>query len=256
MNSNFEEIDDVASSQTFNQLGILCLDGSGSMTLEGNRGQTLAESVNLAVREFLGFFKKSSIVNNFSIAVITFDSMPAIHTPITRLVDIEDFANYDPTVGHGGRTNIGAALEKAEEIAKDFLNKSGASGIPSSVSVVVMSDGMCDYPQETKRVAERLKKIDKITICSSFFSSKHVGDSDRKQAQQDLQDIASGVNFYKTTYDAEDLRKFFIASMSTSKYGEPAAGTSSGVSAPKSSGVPASTSLSNSNADDEFSFDF
>ena len=220
MNNRYEEIDDEAQSQTFNQLGILCLDGSGSMTLEGKRGQTLAESVNLAVREFLGYFKTSSIVNNFSIAVVTFDGKSEVHTPIKRLVDIDDNAKYDPTVGHGGRTFIGGALEKAEYLAKEFLSKPEASYIPSSVIVLVMSDGMCDRPQDSKRIAERLKQSGKITICCSFFSSQHVGDADKQQAQQDLQEIASGVNCYKTTYDAEGLRKFFIASMSI-KNGKP-----------------------------------
>ncbi len=120
--NNITEIPDVASSRTFHQLGILVLDGSGSMQhYIGDGNRPLADNVNVSVRDFLGFFKNSSIKNNFSIAVVTFDDNATVHTPITPLADIDDYADYNPVNnGHGGRTFIGGALQKAEELAKEF----------------------------------------------------------------------------------------------------------------------------------------
>ena len=216
--SSFEEIDDVAPSRTFHQLGILCLDGSGSMSETGNGGITLAESVNRAVREFLGYFKTSAYVNNFSIAVVTFDTKASVHTPTTELASIDDFADYNPMNGHGGGTYIGGALEEAEKLAVQFLNNPDANVIPHDVRIIVMSDSDCQYPNETKIVAERLKQNDKITLCSSLFTTKeNIGNSDIKEARSVLQDISSGINFYKTVYGEGDLRQFFISSMSAKR---------------------------------------
>jgi uncharacterized protein YegL len=76
------DIGEVTESRTFHQLGILVLDGSGSMKAEGDLKTSLAENVNLAVKEFLTYFKGSSIVNNFSIAVVTFSDTATVHTPL------------------------------------------------------------------------------------------------------------------------------------------------------------------------------
>ena len=213
-----EEIDEVSASQTFHQLGILCLDGSGSMGAKGNGGITLADAVNRAVKEFLTFFKGSSIKNNFSIAVITFDTNPTLHTPSTKLVDIDDYADYNPLNGHGGGTNIGGALQMAEKVAEQFLNNPDANMMPHDVRIVVMTDGACQYPDETEKTAADLKKNPKLTICSSLFTTRaNVGSEETSDAKTVLQNIASGVNFYKTTYNESDLRQFFISSMSAKK---------------------------------------
>jgi uncharacterized protein YegL len=213
--NEIDEIDEVAPSRTFHQLGILCLDGSGSMQMMGDGGISLADHVNRAVREFLGYFKQSSYVNNFSIAVITFDHTISVHTTITELSLIDDNASYNPTNGHGGGTYIGGALEKAEELVNQFLSNPEANVIPYDVRIIVMSDGLCQQPNETKIVADRLRQNGKITLCSSLFTSKHnIGDDENKQAKTVLQDISSGTSFYKTTYSEADLRQFFISSMS------------------------------------------
>src|SRR5438876_861318 len=115
--TQIEDIGEVTESRTFHQLGILVLDGSGSMAAIGDGNRPIADNVNQSVREFLGYFKNSSIANNFSIAVITFDNSPKIHTPITELTKVDDFADYNPMNGHGGGTYIGGALEMAEQLS-------------------------------------------------------------------------------------------------------------------------------------------
>jgi uncharacterized protein YegL len=217
--ANFiEDIGEVTESRTFHQLGILILDGSGSMATIGDGNRAIADNVNQAVREFLGYFKGSSIANNFSIAVITFDNNSKIHTPITELTKIDDFADYNPMSGHGGGTYIGGALQTAEQLAIEFLKSPESTSIPYDVRFIVMSDSGCQLPEKTKEVAEKIKQNDRIMICSSLFADRNkVGDLDVKEAKTVLADIASASNLYKTAYGENDLRQFFISSMSAKR---------------------------------------
>lgn len=216
--TQIEDIGEVTESRTFHQLGILVLDGSGSMQAIGDGNISLAESVNRAVKEFLGFFKNSSIANNFSFAVITFDNNAKVHTPITELPIFDDFGDYNPMNGHGGGTFIAGALAEAEKLASQFLNSPESSSIPYAVTIIVMSDGLCQAPDVTKEVAANLKQNDKIMICSSLFTqAAKAGETETSEAKTVLADIASAANLYKTTYKETDLRQFFISSMSAKR---------------------------------------
>jgi uncharacterized protein YegL len=213
-----EDIGEVTESRTFHQLGILVLDGSGSMQAIGDGNISLADSVNRAVREFLGYFKNSSISNNFSFAVITFDNEAKVHTPITELPNVDDFGDYNPMNGHGGGTFIGGGLAEAEKLASQFLNSPEASSVPHDVRIIIMSDGLCQAPDVTKEVAAKLKQNDKIMICSSLFTqAAKAGETETSEAKTVLADIASAANLYKTTYKETDLRQFFISSMSAKR---------------------------------------
>jgi len=222
MNNNLEleDIGDVPESRNFHQLGIFLLDGSGSMATTGDNNMTLAENVNRSFRDFLSFFKTSSQMNNFSIAVITFDNNASVHTPITELTQIDDFTDFNPMNRHGGGTFIGGALVEAEKLATQFLSSPEASSIPHDVRIIIMSDGLCQAPDQTKKIADDLKKNDKIMICSSLFTDRNKisdGDIEVSEAKNVLQDLASAVNLYKTSFKENDLRQFFISSMSAKR---------------------------------------
>jgi uncharacterized protein YegL len=205
------DIGEVTESRTFHQLGILVLDGSGSMKAEGDLKTSLAENVNLAVKEFFTFFKGSSIVNNFTMAVITFDDDATVHTPPTPLSAIDDFADYNPINGQGGGTNIGAALEEAEKMALAHLNAPEAEGVLHDAKIIVMSDGLCQHADNTRMVANRIKQNPNIMICTALFIPRG---SSNDPAKSLLLELASSPALYKTTYSEQDLRKFFISSMS------------------------------------------
>jgi len=216
--TQIEDIGEVTESRIFHQLGILVLDGSGSMQAIGDGNISLADSVNRAVREFLGCFKNSPISNNFSFAVITFDNNAKVHTPITELPNVDDFGDYNPMNGHGGGTFIGGALAEAEKLASQFLSSPESSSVPHDVRIIIMSDGLCQAPDVTKEVATNLKQNDKIMICSSLFTQPaRAGETETSEAKTVLADIASAANLYKTTYKATDLRQFFISSMSAKR---------------------------------------
>jgi Mg-chelatase subunit ChlD len=156
-------------------------------------------------------------VQNFSFSAIAFDDRASIIKPPTSASSIDDNADFDPTSGHGNGTFIGSGLELAEQLANDFLKLNGGDGIPQSMVIVVMSDGMCGSSNQTRQIANRIKKNSKVTICSTLFAQVGSQGSELAEAEQLLRDIASdAVSGYQTIYDPETLRKFFIKSMSAS----------------------------------------
>jgi Mg-chelatase subunit ChlD len=154
---------------------------------------------------------------DFSIAVVTFDTSAKIHSTITRVDDgegnlIDEYADYNPMKGHGGGTDIGAGLRVAESLAEEFLNSAPMESVPHSVAIVVMSDGMSGG--NPIPIANRLKDNRRITICTALLAKKGENSQDDKKARELLQEIASSPIAYTTVYDAESLRRFFVASVS------------------------------------------
>ena len=199
--------------QSFHQLGILVLDGSASMG-EDIGGMTKADAVNGAVRDLLTRFKASRQKSNFSFALVTFDEAAGVRLPITAAAAVDDNADYDPQAGRGGGTFIGSGLEEAKTLAQTFL-ASARKDIPASVVIVVMSDGECGNPDRSVAVANALKTTERVTLCATHFA--RVGHAD-PDAQATLKEIATDkVRGYKTVYDAESLRAFFIASVSAGR---------------------------------------
>lgn len=202
----------VAVAQSFHQLGILILDGSGSMQGSGNGNVTKADEVNIAVRDLLTRFKASRMKNNFSFAALTFDTKTQIRTPITPAATIDDNDDYNPMPGHGGGTNIGVAMQEAWQMGEAFLNAAPADGVKHSVILLILSDGGCQYPQQTTAVAKQIKTDPRVTVCAALFNK--IGERDAA-GQAMLRGIVSNpVLDFKDVYDAESLRAFFEKSIS------------------------------------------
>jgi Mg-chelatase subunit ChlD len=218
--NNFQtpmNIGTISTPKSFDQLGIFIPDGSGSMFDQTVGGIRKADAVNDALRGVFSRFKASRYANNFTFAVVPFDTHATLLTPPTSATVIDDNGNYDPTNGHGNGTFIGCGLKLAEQLANDFLKFNQGEGLAQSVVIVVMSDGMCGEPDKTKQIASRIKQNSKLTICSTLFSAVGANNSEMNAAEQLLRDIATDPSIgYQTTYDPETLRKFFIKSMSAS----------------------------------------
>ena len=91
-----------------------------------------------------------------------------------------------------------------------------------------MSDGDWGAKEETLRIASDVKQCSKIMITCSLFaanSDTSTPDTDTKEAKSTLSEIASSPNLYKTTYGENDLRQFFVSSMSAKKHSEQKAGS-------------------------------
>lgn len=215
------ELGSVKPPRQFAQLGILVVDGSGSMTDPAKGGIQKAQATNGAVRELFTKFKASRVSRNFSFAVVTFDEKASVRLKPAPVDDnLDDNGDYNPLAGHGGGTNLYVALEQAEAIANDFLAKAPPEGVPHSAVVLVMSDGCCSDPARTKAVADRIKQGPngkRVIICCAFFEGLSGQD---QQGAALLRSIATDpVMGYKTVYDGAALREFFKASMSAASGG-------------------------------------
>src|SRR5579864_501127 len=100
-----ERIGPITGTKTFEQLGILVLDGSGSMKSLGESGRSKADEVNIAVRSLISRLMASRRKDNFQLAVITYDNtVNSNRLPPTPVTQIDSTADYSPLHGHGGET--------------------------------------------------------------------------------------------------------------------------------------------------------
>lgn len=216
MTNDLISLGTLASPRSWNQLGIFLLDGSGSMSRDGNAGRPLADDTNTALQNYLAWFKGSSKVNNFSVAVITFGEYAEEHTPPTPLAQVDEALDYNPLLKHGDGTDIGMALEKAEAMALAHLNQPEArNGIPHTVRIIMMTDGMCLYPAHTLEVAQRLRDAGVELFCALFIPRSTVSTEEVKEAKALMQEVVGKSNNFSMTYDEPALREFFKRSNST-----------------------------------------
>jgi uncharacterized protein YegL len=211
---------------TFRQLGVLVLDGSGSMTLpvDSMPGKTTkADAVNLAVRELMTRMKASRKQQNFSFAFVNFHDTVSHSTPIIAVADVDDNGDFDPTSHGSGGTFVGSGLEEAGRLCSQFLGDP-AEALPSSVVVLVMTDGECSDPERTKSIAAGIKTDGRVSIATAYFGTKGVTDSEGPAMLREV--CSDQARCYKTVYDGEALRKFFTASMTAAaaKFGDEGGG--------------------------------
>jgi len=209
----------VTQPRTFHQLGILVLDGSGSMK-EGQSSVkiSLAQSVSNAVRNTFSRFKESAYVNNFSFAVVYYDDAAKVEVDITDAKQLNDNRAYDPTTGMGGTTSIAAGLKEAKILSDKFLAVQTEGSIKRSVVVVVLSDGLDMTQSETASIANTLKSNPSITITSVFFETLGGNPDEMQEAAKFLKGLCSDpIDGFTKTSDPEKIRTFFIASVSNKK---------------------------------------
>ena len=214
------------------ELGILVLDGSGSMrAAEPGTGLSKAQAVELHLvgqgqgeaRSLLQRLKDSTRANEIQLSVITFDHRVrrALEpTPVTRLDP--GALKLNLLENHGGMTAIGLALEEAAQVARTFL-EGEQEGVPRYVLILLMTDGKEEGPQTNDpnanpvTVASRIKESarDKrgrpdIVIAAAAYGQDADEETLRKIVTSPL---TEGTSFFKRVNSGEELREFFMASM-------------------------------------------
>lgn len=202
-----ESIISVKETIGWEQLGVLVLDGSGSMGSVGETGKTKAEEVNTAVQGLISRLKNSRKREQFYLAIVTYDHRVTTRLVPTRVPEINDNEDYNPLKGHGGETAIGDALESAVQVADQFI-ASRTEGIPRTAVVVLMTDGQNNRGKDPVAVAEAHKaKGTDVVICAAGYGKQEVD-------ALTLQRIVTDMSRYVRAYDPEVLRKFFEESIS------------------------------------------
>ena len=204
----------MVASKTFEQLGILVLDGSGSMKEQTAQHISKADAVTQAVNDLFSRLKESRNKNNFSFAIVNYDHRSIVKMKPTPVKDVDDHGDYNPMDGLGGATYISKGLEDAEKIAKDFLNQSQEGGLARSVVIVIMTDGVDMTEAETTSVANRLKKMSKVIVSGCFFETLGADAKDMQKCADYVKTLCTDETKFSMVSTAEALRNFFEASMS------------------------------------------
>jgi len=189
------------------QLGILVLDGSGSMNDPDAHGRgTKAEAVGKAVQELVGRLQKSSRKQDFWLALIAFDNNVEIRLQPTPVTDI-DVSGMRANPYLGGSTAIGDAFYAAGQMADDFLSKK--VDLPRSVVIMLMSDGQSNTGRDPRSVANDIKKkwsSDKLNVVSVAYGT----DADKETLKAMVTDKERD---FCETDQPEKLRDFFLGSI-------------------------------------------
>lgn len=197
----------IEEQKQFEQLGILILDGSGSMDENGETGQKKAEEVNKVTKDVILTLQKSSMRNNFFLSILTYDDKVSLREEPTLVAEIDSTNDYNPLIGHGGQTAIGDALDEGFNVAKEFLDNQ--TDYPRSVIIILMSDGMCNCGKEPEYVVNEIKKSEKgITIYSVGY-----GKSDGIDELTLNNIVIKGE--YLQEGDPEEIRNFFTKTLTT-----------------------------------------
>lgn len=206
----------IVTAKTFEQLGILVLDGSGSMKEQTAQRISKADAVTQAVNDLFSRCKASRNRNNFSFAIVNYDHRSIVKMKPTPVKDVDDHGDYNPTDGLGGATYISKGLEDAEKLAKDFLSQSQEGGLARSVVIVIMTDGVDMSEKETTSVANRLKQMKDVWVSGCFFETLGADRKDMEKCENYVKTLCTDETKFSTVASAESLRNFFIASLSMS----------------------------------------
>ena len=207
---------EISSPRQFCELGVLLLDGSGSMLAKTRDNLTKAEATAKATRELFDRVKnRSRAAKNFQFALITYDhhATPVIDPPVTA-TELDLNRDYNPVHGHGGGTRIWRALEEAERVVSQFLAAAPQDGVPYSAVILLLTDGLCNQPDRTREVARRIKERfgSKVTIAGAFFCSEHSFEQAGAQLLREIVDDPE--RYFATVSTGDQLRDFFTATVS------------------------------------------
>lgn len=202
--------------QRFDQLCLLLLDGSGSMTHELESGITKADAAAAATAQLLELLKKSSNAASFSLGIICFAEVVEARLYHQYVLSLEesrlDFTPF-PKNATCRYTYIAKALDEAELMAEGFLNsKDASSPIQRTVRILLVSDGYATDAEEAKKSAERIKNRfgDTVRINTTIFGRSE--EEEYQLAEQLLKDLAStdekGQLCYERTPSAAALKAF------------------------------------------------
>ena len=208
------EGDGFQGSLAYKQLGVLLLDGSGSMKMNTPELITKAEAVSKSVSEFFEKMKQSTISNHFCFAIVNFAKTSQRMLDITETDKLDTNAKYNPVIDETGiETYLYTGLEEAEKIIKPFME--AKDDCIRSVVLVIMTDGMDMDMDKAKTTMRQLKETygDKLTVTASFFNTMGLRENEKKKIMDFLGELVTDPSKCRKITSGEELRTFFIASM-------------------------------------------
>ncbi len=204
------------------ELGILVLDGSGSMAEEEVPGGGASKADRVMQHQIrdqdslLARLKSSRNQDRLHLAMVTFDSQ--VQVLDAKELDGLDVNDLDVPLlqRHGNMTAIGTALAKADEIAQAWLADAEAN-VPRYVTILLMSDGGENCGSNPLAKAEAIKQRvagdhqrDPIVIATAAYGAA----ADTKLLEAIASKRPDGTPYFAKVDTGAQLRDFFLQSMS------------------------------------------
>jgi hypothetical protein len=212
------EISEAPVAAAVREQGIsIVVDGSGSMadmvtepgeTLAGMPPRTKAAAATVACSDVVSRLQASQKAANFAVGYTAFNENVTVDRAIVPVLEVPATDDFDPMQAGTGGTCIFAGLESAHAQITAWRQSRPGTLHVSNV-VLLLGDGLCSQKERTMAAAERLKEIPDVTVAACLFTAR----GEPAQGAQLLQGIATSPKFYKTVFGAEQLREFFMASI-------------------------------------------
>jgi len=144
--------------KTKEELGILVLDGSGSMSEVGLSGQSKGLEVQTAVRELVCRIQAGRKKNQIELAIVSFCNLVnRDRFAPTPVLNCDPTGNYNPLDGHGGRNGYRRRSRNGTSGAEAYLAQQNQ--YPRSVVIVLMTDGQQCHGSDPRQIANRSRPI-------------------------------------------------------------------------------------------------
>jgi uncharacterized protein YegL len=202
----------IKQPKQYDMLYILVLNGGDSIK-HGKTSHsatfTLVQFVSRIVRDTFSRVKCSSLVNNFSFAVVYYDDKAKVEVNITEAKRIDDICFYDPTVDMGGRSEMSAGLKAAKTLADTFLLNSNQDR--KYVNIIVLTDGKDLLGQDSVDIADMIKIDNRVKISMCLLKPIPSNEDDEQKSTLFLKNICSDENYhFRTISDSEHFFSFLI----------------------------------------------
>jgi hypothetical protein len=162
--------------------------------------------------------QESKNKNSFDISMYAYanESQSILIQKGVTQIDLNDSIDPCDFITDHSRTYIAHTLEQAESEVENYLNKNHDKS--AQAMILILSDGAFHDQEEAEEVCERLKTNTKVSVSSILFRSpdweERFGSDYITKLEGNMEDIASGKEFFKSTVDADEIRKHMIKSIS------------------------------------------
>lgn len=202
----------------FNQLVVFLLDGSGSMTFNGETGFSKGHEVHQAVVNVLERLNDSKNKSSFDITFWAFANENVEMFPIKPVKDFnlsKDCFNPCEYINDYTKTKLGDLLNMVESQVNEYLEK--YEGQNRKALVIILGDGeIHDYVQ-AKKIKNAMDNNPLITFSSILFESpdwkERYEEKDIKELKSAFSELASTEADYMSTVDPEKIRSHMINSV-------------------------------------------
>jgi hypothetical protein len=212
------ELDEYELPRMFNQLVIFVLDGSGSMTFNGESGKSKGHEVHQAVIGVKKRLLQSKNKLSFDCASIAFARDTSIMHGVKNIKEYDlatDLFNPCEFSDNKDATMIEHALEEANSIANEYLVRYKDQN--TKVLICILGDGeINDYNFAIDLKNNKLIN-EKIIIATILFETPDwIADKDTSELnaiRNNFIKLASSGSFYASAVDAETIRAHMIQSI-------------------------------------------